>query len=133
VGKCVFNALPYPKRSQFEHDFIKWLDSKNEVLAFTKVLAQFPLLIPYHNHEGFLAYYHPDFLVRTKDAMYLIETKGVEDANVPLKDAAATEWCKKATELTKTQWVYVKVKYDDFLQLCGQSFSSLIQYCLALM
>ncbi len=132
VDKCVFNALPYPKRSQFEHDFIKWLDSKEEVLAFTKVLAQLPLLIPYHNHEGFLAYYRPDFIVKTEKVMYLIETKGIQDENVTLKDAAAKEWCKKASELSGVEWKYVKVKYDDFQQLAGQSFGSLLQYCVAI-
>ena len=133
VDKCVFDQLPYPRASTMERDFIKWLDEKDEVLAFTKVLTTFPLYIPYHNHEGYLSYYLPDFIVKTENVMYLIETKGIEDLNVPLKDAAATEWCKRASELTDTEWRYVKVTYDAFQQLRGQSFGALMQYCAGIL
>ncbi len=132
VQKCVLDQLPYPRASRLELDFIKWLDEKDEVLAFTKVLTTFPLYIPYHNHEGYLSYYLPDFIVKTDKVIYLIETKGIQDLNVPLKDAAAIEWCKRATELTETEWRYIKVKYDDFQTLRGQSFKSLAEYCTAL-
>jgi hypothetical protein len=33
---------------------------------------------------------------------------------VPHKDAAATQWCENATQLTKTQWQYLKIPQKAF-------------------
>jgi hypothetical protein len=46
--------------------------------------------------------------------MWIIETKGWEDKDVPYKDARTIEWCKAVTELTGQQWKYIKVSYDSF-------------------
>jgi hypothetical protein len=52
-----------------------YLDKQQEVKAYTKVLTRMPLSIPYHDPEGYLRHYHPDFVVRTEDAFWLIETQ----------------------------------------------------------
>ncbi len=49
--------------------------------------------------------------------MWLIETKGWEQANVPLKDARAVQWCQDASDLTGTTWRYLKVKYADYMAM----------------
>jgi type III restriction enzyme len=41
--------------------------------------------------------------------MWLIETKGWEDKDVPQKDARAEDWCKTVTDLTGVKWSYLKV------------------------
>ena len=41
VTKSVFEALPYPRRSVLEKEFMVYLDEKEEVKAFTKVLKQY--------------------------------------------------------------------------------------------
>jgi len=45
---------------------------------------------------------------------WLLETKGAETDDVPHKDAAATQWCENATQLTKTQWQYLKIPQKAF-------------------
>jgi len=58
--------------------------------------------------------------------MWLIETKGQEDEDVPLKDARADDWCKTATKLTGTEWRYLKVPYDFFYSSKFDSFQRLL-------
>jgi len=49
--------------------------------------------------------------------MWLIETKGWEQADVPLKDARASEWCQDASKLTGITWRYLKVRYVDYMAM----------------
>jgi hypothetical protein len=49
--------------------------------------------------------------------MWLIETKGWEQADTPLKDARAEEWCHDASKLTGTKWQYKKVKYTNYMTM----------------
>jgi len=122
--KTVFNALPYSKRSQLEKEFMMYLDSQKEVVSFTKILVSFPFRIPYYYKE-FLRYYRPDFIVKTEHNFYLIETKGLEEAELSLKMKHAKEWCKKVTELAGMQWEYLKVSREDFESYKTQSFGTL--------
>ncbi|MCW1311918.1 MAG: hypothetical protein OH338_00620 [Candidatus Parvarchaeota archaeon] len=55
-----------------------------------------------------------DFIVETTKGMFLVETKGLETEDVPLKDKRAIEWCKDVSNLTKRKWTYLKVKQDVF-------------------
>ena len=49
---------------------------------------------------------------------WLLESKGAETEDVAHKDAAATQWCENATQLSGTKWQYLKVpqKAFDLLQ-----------------
>jgi type III restriction enzyme len=116
AAKCVFNLLPAD--SSLELEFMQYLDNQSQVIAFVKVVKEMiPLRILYYDQTGFVRYYVPDFLVRTDDGVYILETKGRGlDAipNVKLKDKAAEEWCKNASEMTGTPWKYVKILGDEF-------------------
>jgi hypothetical protein len=58
---------------------------------------------------------YPDFVAVDKSEVHwLIETKGMESAEVGDKDLAATNWCENASALTKTRWKYVKVPQKAF-------------------
>ena len=123
--KCIFYILSAD--SYFEIEFMKYLDSQPEVLAFTKIMRYgIPLHIRYYDHYGCLRYYIPDFIVKTEDCFYLIETKGEEDINVRYKDKAATEWCKAATK-SGTKWRYVKIMAKDFEENSTLTLSQLIK------
>lgn len=65
----------------------------------------------------------PDFVAAQnndgKTDMWLIETKGWEQADVPLKDARASEWCQDASKLTGITWRYLKVRYVDYMAMTG--------------
>lgn len=132
--KTVFENLPYPKRSEYEKHFIRYLDQQEEVLAYTKVLPRMPLRIPYHDPNGYLRHYLPDFVVKAKDAFYVLETKGAgwdDQATVQTKTAAAHGWCKKVVELTGEQLSFVKILEADFDRFRGLPFDELMRAALA--
>lgn len=128
--KTVFDYLPYPSRSHYEKDFMIYLDGQKEVLAYTKVLPRFPIRIPYYDQDGFIRYYIPDFIVKTKKGFFVIETKGTgfeEMVTSQLKEKAAKGWCEKVSKLTKEKWEYVKIVEDEFRQYSGYSLMELIK------
>ena len=127
--KTVFNCLPYPKNSVYEKMFMVYLDNQDEVLAYTKVLPRFPIRILYYDKEGYPHYYRPDFIIKTKDQFYMIETKGIgfdDMTTVQLKDESAEKWCESISQLMGIKWEYVKVREDKFEQLKLLKFSEMI-------
>ncbi len=67
-----------------------------------------------------------DFVVVGADGVrHLIETKGVETAEVKHKDAAAKVWCGNATALTGKKWAYTKVLQPEFARLQSKQLADL--------
>ncbi len=109
----VFNLVPCD--NGFERDFAKFLDNATDVEAFAKLPQPFAFSIEYTDGAMNLRSYYPDFVaVDDKGVRWLLETKGAETDEVPHKDAAATQWCENATQLTKTQWQYLKIPQKAF-------------------
>ena len=124
VEKTVFNLVPCD--SSLEEDFTLWLDNvASDVLAFAKNEPAVHFEIAYISDAGGLRYYRPDYIVRTPQAMYVVETKGLEDLEVPRKDQRVAQWCRDATSLTGQNWRYVKVKGDLFASQQWDSLASL--------
>lgn len=111
--KTVFNLVPCD--NGFERDFAKFLDNAKDVEAFAKLPQAFGFSIEYTDGGMNLRSYYPDFVaVDDKGVRWLLETKGAETDDVPHKDAAATQWCENATQLTKSQWQYLKIPQKAF-------------------
>ena len=127
--KTVFNALPYSKRSEFEKEFMVYLDNQEEVEKFTKIFSRIPLRIPYYE-EHYLRHYVPDFVVFANSNFYVIETKGMEEAELEIKMRHAKEWCKRVSELSKYRWFYFKISKSDFEKYKNQPFSILVKYLM---
>lgn len=120
VSKCIYQRLPYPTRSGgLERAFIEWAQNDAAVEAFCKISESrhdFARL-RYVKEDGLSAQYIPDFLVRTADAIYLVETKAqqqVSHPNVRRKLKAATTWCERVNALDAElrggrQWHYALV------------------------
>lgn len=123
-------GLPYPRKSEYEKHFMRYLDEEEAVLAYTKVLPRMPLQIPYHDPEGYLRHYLPDFLLKVKGGYYLVETKGEgwdEQATVQVKTGAARAWCEKVSELTGMRWSFAKILDSDFERFQALPFGQLVQ------
>lgn len=111
--KSVFNLVPCD--NDFERRFAKFLDNAADVRAFAKLPRAFGFSIEYTDVSINLRNYEPDFVaVDDADIHWLLETKGQESVDVPRKDAAAAQWCDNATNLTSTQWRYLKVPQKAF-------------------
>ena len=51
--------------------------------------------LDYVNADGNISNYYPDFLVKLTDAhTVIVETKGLEDMDVPLKMQRLHQWCE---------------------------------------
>jgi type III restriction enzyme len=130
VTKCIYTRLPYPTRSGgLERAFIEWAQADAGVEAFCKISENRHdfVRLRYIKDDGMPALYIPDFLVRTADAIYLVETKAQEQIshpNVQRKLKAATTWCERINALDpqqrgERQWHYALVGeslFHDWLQ-----------------
>ena len=98
VSKCIFPKLPYPTNGGgLERDFIEWADRDSDVIALLKIdeYKHGFLRRPYLKSDGMPAQYSPDFLVRSGNRVYLVETKsnsGLSDVNVQRKKRSALSW-----------------------------------------
>jgi type III restriction enzyme len=120
--KTLFNLVPCHRA--LEMAFGEFCGRSEDVVAFAKNAGPQALRIDYLADGYRLAFYTPDFLVRTKSGRcYLVETKGQVDKDVPLKARAAMEWSKGAA------WEYVFVLEGVFQRFNGSAFSELVKAC----
>ncbi|HXF50049.1 MAG TPA: DEAD/DEAH box helicase family protein [Verrucomicrobiae bacterium] len=130
--KTVFNLVPCD--NEFEKTFAKFLDSAEDVKAFSKLPMVFGFSIDYLDAAMNLGYYYPDFVaLDTEETYWILETKGQETENVKHKDRAAKLWAENATKLTGKNWKYLKVKQKEFEQLRPSLLSELSVLSAALL
>ena len=123
--KSVLNFTPVA--NNFEAKFARFLDGADDVDAFIKNETRtVNLKIPYIAKDGFLRRYIPDFVVRTKGGMVIIETKGREDVDVAAKDLQGKQWAKKVTEHTGTKWEFLRVDQKEFEKARYSSIGELL-------
>lgn len=120
VTKCIYPKLPVPIHGGgLERLFIEWADSDTKVEALAKVheYRHGFLRRPYLKADGMPAQYSPDFLVRTAQTVYVVETKAqsaLSDENVQRKKRAAIAWCEQINllppeERDDREWYYVLI------------------------
>jgi type III restriction enzyme len=134
--KSVFNIISGDSR--LELDFSAYLDRCEDVLSFGKNFFAVNFKLDYQNADGNISYYYPDFLVKltplaNKEELYVVETKGREDLDVPLKMKRLKQWCKDVNEIpnAKQIWNFLYVPQDDFESYVDslKSFRELVQIC----
>jgi type III restriction enzyme len=122
--KTVFNLTPVD--NALEERFARFLDRAPDVAAFAKLTMNSRFALEYISSTGALRYYYPDFLVRlVDDTCLLVETKGLEDIEVALKDRRAQRWCRDATTLSGREWAYEKVPQSVFDAYAGATMEGL--------
>jgi len=125
VSKSIYMRQGWPSRSGgLEKAFIHWAQADAQVQAFCKISENRHTFarLRYVKEDGLPAFYWPDFLVRTEDAVYLVETKGQEQTihpNVQRKLKAALAWVDRINALSELQrggppWHYVLLGEDVF-------------------
>lgn len=125
--RTLFNLVPCNR--ELEVAMTKFLDLACDVAAFAKNAGPQCLRIDYLAIGGQLAFYTPDFFVRTAAGhCFLVETKGREDRDVPRKARAAVEWCKSASSKS-CKWNYIYVPQGVFETLTGQTIDELARTC----
>jgi type III restriction enzyme len=128
------------KGAGFEKNFMESImEQSSEVLTYAKLDKRHALLIPYRDEYGILREYEVDFVIRTKDKMYLVETKVDKDmyeASVLLKAKAAHIWCLNASRLFTIEdmsqprdWEYLVLSEGLFKANSGLGFDMFVPLC----
>ncbi len=125
--RTVFNLVPCNRN--LEVAMCQFLDLAPDVRAFCKNGGPQALRIDYQTQRGRLSFYTPDFIVRMSAREYaLVETKGREDKDVPLKARAAAAWCDAASQEGE-KWTYIYVPQKLFENLSDNKLKTLMRMC----
>lgn len=129
--RSVFNRIVGEGQADgLELAFAAFLDAAPDVQAFGKNYMAVGFKIDYVKANGELSTYTPDFIVRTTGgAVWIVETKGREELDVPQKMARLRQWCADATEASKeeggTRYGFVYVDQQSFEQNKPTTFAAL--------
>ena len=113
--KCIFNRIVgEPNSGAFELRFAAFLEDAADVQAFAKNYLAVGFKLDYVKANGDLSNYTPDFIVRTTDRkIWIVETKGREEIDLPQKMARLKQWCAEATAAEENGQSYDFVFVDQ--------------------
>jgi len=118
----------YKFDSKTEKDFAVILEQDKEVLKWLRPAQnQFRLYWKHNSNQ-----YIPDFIVETKDVIYMIETKkesDIDTSEVQEKAKAALQYCKYASDFNiqnnRKTWKYVIIPHN--VVMVNMSFETLVR------
>jgi type III restriction enzyme len=91
--KSVFNRIIGD--SDFELLFARFLDDCPDVVSYAKNYLAVHFKLDYVDANGSISNYYPDFLVKlSATKVFIVETKGLEDVDVPRKMERLRQWCE---------------------------------------
>src|SRR3989344_2080663 len=139
IVKTIYERLPYPSnKGGFEKDFMEYADNDSGVESMMKVNEYYHSFatVLYIRTDGLMATYSPDFIVKTRDKLYVIETKAekdLKDENVKQKQLATLDWIKRINTIdTKDrldrEWAYILLGENHFYSL-KQNSASIEEIC----
>ena len=115
--------------SNLELLFASFLEQCPDVIAYAKNYLAVHFSIDYVKADGNISNYYPDFIVKTSERQYwIVETKGQQDLDVPLKMERLKQWCLdiNATQ-HKAHFDYVFVDEEGFNKYRTDSFTDLVK------
>jgi type III restriction enzyme len=124
--KSVFNRIIGD--SHFELLFARFLEDCDDVVSYAKNYFAVHFKLDYVNADGDISNYYPDFIVKTSPKeIYIVETKGEEDLDVPLKMQRLRQWCKDINHVQKyVEYDFVFVDMEGFDKYKPTSFKQLM-------
>ena len=124
--KSLFNKIIGD--SQLELDFAAFLENCPDIVSYTKNYMAVGFKIDYQDAEGNLTNFIPDFVIKKSSReRFFVETKGLEDKDVPLKMERLKRWCEdiNGKNLGFT-FDFVFVDEDGFRKYKPKTFGDLI-------
>ena len=97
--KTLFSTIvSEPRAGGLEMKFAAFLEAAPDVQSFAKNYLAIGFRMDYVKADGELSNYVPDFIVRTMaGTIWVIETKGREEIDLPQKMSRLRQWCDDAT------------------------------------
>jgi type III restriction enzyme len=128
--KSVFNKIVGDSRLELE--FAGFLDACRDIVSFVKNSQSTNFRIEYCNAEGGIANYYPDFIVKRADTeIWIVETKGPEGFDDPLKWERLQQWCVDATahDEGNRRFHALFLRQEDWELYRFTSFGQLVTAC----
>ena len=124
--KSVFNRIVGD--NNLELNFAQFLDNCEDIVSWTKNYFAIRFKLDYVDHEGYLKDYYPDFLVKKSESeFYIVETKGREDLNDPLKIKRLKTFCSDVSQNNPSaKWSFIFVDEEGFKKYRPKNFKSLV-------
>lgn len=125
--KSLFNRIIGDKN--FELEFAGFLEQCDDVMAYAKNYLAVHFKLDYVNAEGDISNYYPDFLVKlASDRIVVVETKGLEDLDVPPKMARLKQWCEDINALqSQIHYDFVFVDQEGYEKYKPKAFRHLLE------
>ena len=123
--KSVFNRIIGD--SPFELRFASFLEDCSGVVSYAKNYLAVHFKLDYVNADGDISNYYPDFLVKlSARRIVIVETKGQEDLDVPLKMQRLRQWCEDINRVqSDVKYDFVYVDEESFEQYKPKTFRQL--------
>jgi len=125
--KSVFNRIIGD--SNFELLFARFLEDCDDVISYAKNYLAVRFKLDYVKADGDISNYYPDFMVKLSPReMFIVETKGQEDLDVPHKMQRLRQWCE---DINKAQgdvrYDFVYVDQEGFEKFRPHTFRDLVR------
>ncbi len=125
--KSVFNKIIGD--SHLELLFARFLEDCDDVVSYGKNYLAVHFKLDYVNADGDISNYYPDFLVKlSAKRIFIVETKGQEDLDVPRKMQRLRQWCEDINRVqAKVEYDFVYVDQESFERFKPTSFRQLVE------
>lgn len=125
--KSIFNKVIGD--SSFELEFASFLDTCDDIISYVKNYFAVGFRLDYRTKDGDISNYYPDFLIKkSENEIWIVETKGREDLDDPLKIERLKQWCEDINEKKQSveyRWLYVR--QDEYEKYRTTNFNGLIR------
>ncbi len=124
--KSVFNRIIGDRA--LELLFARFLDDSDDVVSYAKNYFAVNFKLDYVKADGDISNYYPDFLVKlSAKEIFIVETKGQADLDVPLKMQRLRQWCEDINRVqTNVKYDFVYVDEESFEKYKPSSFKQLV-------
>ena len=112
---------------RFELLFAGFLEDCDDVVSYAKNYSAVKFKLDYVKADGDISNYYPDFFVKlTDNRIVIVETKGREDLDVPLKMYRLRQWCEDINRVqSDVEYDFVFVDEKGFEEYKPTSFRQL--------
>jgi type III restriction enzyme len=124
--KSVFNRIIGD--SPLELEFAGFLENCPDIISYVKNYLAVQFKLDYVNAKGEISNYFPDFVVKVLPGkFFVVETKGLEDLDVPLKMQRLKQWCEDVNAgQNRVHYDFVFVEEDEFRNYKPKTFEALV-------
>ena len=125
--KSIFNRIVGD--SHFEVQFAAFLEDCEDIQSYAKNYFAVNFKLDYVKANGDISNYYPDFIVKVSEKeIVIVETKGQEDLDVPIKMGRLRLWCEDINLLQdQVHFDYVFIPQEDYEKHQPKSFTDVMK------